>query len=120
MCLSVISDYKRSGLHPIPAQQYDSEAFDSMAVMNSEIWNLEEGEESELSAADLLPNVRPICNVYYEVYPSLRAVSCLYDNRIHSYFEKGQLVSRETLSLLSLTRFSCYRSILSVLLILKG
>ena len=61
MCLSLFSDYKRCGLHPHTAQQYDSEAFDSMAVMNSEIWNLEEGEESGLSAADLLPNVR-VCH----------------------------------------------------------
>ena len=50
-------DYRHT-LHPhMPPQQYDPDAFDSMAVMNSEIWNLGEGEDSQLSSADLLPNV---------------------------------------------------------------
>ena len=53
-------DYKKNTLHPHVAQQYDSEAFDSMAVMNSEIWNMEGADESGLSATDLLPNASVI------------------------------------------------------------
>ena len=37
---------------------YDPDAFDSMAVMNSEIWNLGGGEEGGVTSKDLLPNVR--------------------------------------------------------------
>ncbi len=65
----VCLDYKRSeGFKMKPEQQsvtsssqmYDTDAFDSMAVMNSEIWNLGEGEtdDRKLTSTDLLPNVR--------------------------------------------------------------
>ena len=38
---------------------YDPDAFDSMAVMNSEIWNFGEARgEGGLTPMDLLPNVR--------------------------------------------------------------
>lgn len=37
--------------------QYDPDAFDSMAVMNSEIWNLADGDEGIFTPTDLLPNV---------------------------------------------------------------
>ncbi len=51
-------DYNKSSLLHPATQQYDPDAFDSMAVMNSEIWNLGDGEESVISATELLPNVR--------------------------------------------------------------
>ena len=39
-------------------EQYDPDAFDSMAVMNSEIWNLDTSAEGGMTTKDLLPNVR--------------------------------------------------------------
>lgn len=49
------------------AVPYDPDAFDSMAVMNSELWNLGEGDEGCVTSTDLLPNVRNNCNI--DCYP---------------------------------------------------
>lgn len=53
-----VADYRSRNQHLGVGKQYDPDAFDSMAVMNSEIWNLGEGDEGELTPRDLLPNVR--------------------------------------------------------------
>ena len=42
--------------------------------MNSEIWNLEEGEESGISAADLLPNVRGLSQI---IFPTVSVIMTL-------------------------------------------
>jgi len=39
------------------APQYDTDAFDSMAVVNSEAWSESEPDEKRLTRSDLLPHV---------------------------------------------------------------
>lgn len=46
-------------------QEYDPDAFDSMAVMNSETWNMGEGDERGLTLHDLLPNVSIVKKYIY-------------------------------------------------------
>ncbi len=48
----------RTGSLAPPSSQYDSDAFDSMAVVNTEEWNEGEADEGGVTRADLLPQVR--------------------------------------------------------------
>ena len=50
---NTLTDYKakRTKHHGTP---FDSDAFDSMAVMNSEMWNEGESDQSGLSREDIL------------------------------------------------------------------
>lgn len=43
------------------AARYDPDAFDSMAVMNSETWNCGHQEEGRLTRDDIVPHVRSVC-----------------------------------------------------------
>lgn len=55
-----MSDYEKDHegrLQGPKVQQYDPDAFDSMAVMNSEVWNVGQNDGQSVSMRDLLPKV---------------------------------------------------------------
>jgi len=54
-----LAEYEKDALRKLgaPLQQYDPDAFDSMAAMNSEVWNVGHNDGHTASVKDLLPNV---------------------------------------------------------------